>query len=66
MSSSFSRAVICEETRKSPYPTRVRVASTPEEVERTLLRRVMRASVEDAKRVCAEKGSWVALSDDIV
>jgi len=42
------------------------VASTPPEVERTRLRRVMRASVAEVKSVGAENGSWVALSDAIV
>lgn len=42
----------------------MRVASTPEEVERTFERRVRRASVVDVKREGALKGSWVALSGD--
>ena len=44
----------------------MRVASTPEEVERTFDRRAIRSSVLELKRDCAEKGIWVALSDAMI
>ena len=62
-SSRVLRESTWEEARKKEYPTRVRVVSTPEEVERILERRWMRVSVLEVKRLRRrseeERGSFV-------